>query len=135
MKPINNCTLKTKTFILNASLQLEEPLLTLHLEDLINGIINERNYGEEDVGAQIHKKVDLEDIYHVFSSGRDDAVEQRELEEYEFGREIPNKSHSSFFKVRLGGEILVSISIKLNDKTKELVSELELDKVREIHPN
>lgn len=59
MKAIQECTYKTKGFVLGAALHAEPELLSLSLEDLQNGASYKRDYREEDVGKQISGKVDL----------------------------------------------------------------------------
>ena len=56
MDPIQNCTFKTKAFTLSSLLQNDTKILTIHLEDLSNGVVFERQYMEKDIGSQIDKR-------------------------------------------------------------------------------
>ena len=78
-------------------------------------------------------KVEIEDIFNVFKGEESDAKNEKEKEpkEYTFGAEIKNTENASF-SVKAGGEIKVTISIKGIGKVREYVSELRLEKTRDI---
>ena len=66
MRATQECTYRTKSFVLMATLNQEPELLSLRLEDLENGASYKKDYREEDVGGQINSKVEIEDIFNVF---------------------------------------------------------------------
>ena len=90
-------------------------------------------YGKEDVGKQINLAVELLDIFNAFRREESDASNEREREPqaYTFGTQLKNTANTSFM-VRAGGQIQVIISAKLTSKVKEYVSELRLEKTKNI---
>ena len=65
MRATQECTYKTKSFVLTATLH-EPELLSLSLEDLENGASYQKDYRKEDVGGQINSMIEIEDIFNVF---------------------------------------------------------------------
>ena len=133
MRAIQESTYKTKSFVLVAALEEDQVLMSITLEDLENGASYRRDYREEDVGGQINAKVEIEDIFNVFKGEESDVKNEKEKEpeEYIFGTEIKNSENASF-AVRADGEIKVTISTKPAGKVREYVSELRLEKTRDI---
>ncbi len=44
--------------------------LTVTLKDYVDWIIYSKEFTEEDIGQEIHKKMDLTDVYYSFSQTR-----------------------------------------------------------------
>ena len=56
---------ETDTFNLTATFSNDK--LKLTLKDLVDWIIYEKEYTEDDVGKDIHKRIELFDVYSAFS--------------------------------------------------------------------
>ena len=133
MRAIQECEFKTKSFVLRAALHCEPPLLCLNLHDLENGKAYKRDYGEEDIGEQINMKIELEDIFDAFRGEESFTKNKKEheYEQYALETEIKNSENASFM-VKVGGEIKVKILMRGTSKVREYLSELKLEKIRDI---
>ena len=58
---------QTETFRLSVSLSSNQEIITFHLDDYANAAIYQKSYNEDNIGKEIHKKLDLHDLLHVFS--------------------------------------------------------------------
>ena len=53
--------------------------ITLILKDYVDWAIYSKQYTEEDVGKEIHKKMDLADIYTAFTQSRTSSGEEEDI--------------------------------------------------------
>ena len=84
---------ETDTF--NLTVTFNDSTLTITLKDLVDWVIYSNWYTEDDVGQQIHKKMDLMDVYSAFHESRhiDDKAKEggvAQLKHYEFGTVVEN---------------------------------------------
>ena len=133
MRATKEYSYRTKAFTLTASFQPGLGVLVLNLRDFINGVVYQREYGEGDIGKGIHRKLDVEDIFYALQQDQNDALDQ-ELgrEDYVWGTEIKNMAQGSSFLIRAGGYVKVTTVTKVRSETRELVSELKLEKIKDI---
>ena len=75
-----------------------------------------RDYQDEDIGRQINRKVELEDIFNGFR--KDNQLNM--IDEYIFGTEIKNSPNTSFI-VKTDGEIKVSIRIQITPEVQDSI--------------
>lgn len=67
--------------------------LTITLIDYIDNVVYSKEYQESDIGGEIHRKMELEDVYDAlaYSKNKSDAIKMEERsihkksKEYKFG--------------------------------------------------
>lgn len=60
---------ETDTFTLKATYHPATNILHLHLQDYANGVVYEKKYKERDIGSKIDSKLEIFDVYSVFTPG------------------------------------------------------------------
>lgn len=125
---------KNNSFYLTVA--LSENKLNIILKDKIESVSYERVYTLEDVGKEIHRNVDLMDIYSAFGQSKEvyegEKIEGRESEvaEVSFGVIIKNYGLPCY-KVENGGKMTVYCVRAHKSKKKKQIykSRLALTKV------
>lgn len=93
---------KTDTFDLAVTMNENKVILTL--KDFVDWVIYSNEYGDDYVGDEIHKKMNIFDIYTAFSQtkGQENTTEKEAemnlLKHYEFGT-IVEYEGSSCYKI------------------------------------
>lgn len=129
---------ESTTFNLNVTLIGNK--LQITLQDFTEWVLYSKEYTEEDIGGEIHKKVFLTDLFYslAFSQNRKvkncdekDEEEKRCIIEYNFG-EIIKEDDIKCYSISRGGKITI-FCIGLDTKTREQIyyeSKLTLTKIR-----
>ena len=108
-----------QTDAFNLTVALSDNKLTITLKDFLDWAIYSKEYTEDDVGKDIHKKMDLFDIYTGFSrtkpqcdaeNMKENENESTKLKKYEFGTIVENKKLACY-KIEREGKIFTYLNI------------------------
>ena len=128
------------TDIFSIDVALREDRLIIVLKDFVEWVVYEKEYTNDDVGREIHRKVDLGDVYASFSRIEDGEDKGRtkeslngvsRLKHYRFGQ-VVQCNGVPCYKVERGGRVTSYLTMVDKKINKEVVyeSQLVLNKIR-----
>lgn len=119
---------------------LSDNKLIITLKDFVDWVIYSKEFTEEDIGKDIHKKMDLTDVYCSFSQLQitDDQnakdQDKMSIRKYQFGQVI-KRDEIPCFSIERGGKIVTYQTLLDKMTKKEIIyeSRLKLNEVRALN--